>query len=68
MKKQERFFSPINIGSMDVKNRIVMSPMQADYSNDDGTILDRLKDYHRARAEGGWSQLGYPGGVYGIQC
>lgn len=53
MKKLERLFSPINIGSMEVKNRIVMSPMHTDYGCDDGTISDRLQDYHVARAKGG---------------
>jgi 2,4-dienoyl-CoA reductase (NADPH2) len=51
--KLQRLFSPINIGIMEVKNRIVMSPMHTDYGNDDGTISDRLRDYHVARAKGG---------------
>ena len=53
MTKLQRLFSPINIGIMEVKNRIVMSPMHTDYGNDDGTISDRLRDYHVARAKGG---------------
>lgn len=53
MKKLERLFSPIRIGTMDVKNRIVMSPMHTDYGNKDGTISERLRDYHVARAKGG---------------
>ncbi len=48
-----RLFSPINIGTMELKNRIVMSPMHTDYGNDDGTVSDRLCDYHLARARGG---------------
>lgn len=38
---------------MELKNRIVMSPMATDYPNDDGTISERLKDYLEARAKGG---------------
>jgi NAD(H)-dependent 7beta-hydroxy-3-oxo-delta4-cholenoic acid oxidoreductase len=46
-------FSPITIGNMEVKNRIVMSPMHTDYGEPDGTISERLRDYHVARAAGG---------------
>jgi 2,4-dienoyl-CoA reductase-like NADH-dependent reductase (Old Yellow Enzyme family)/thioredoxin reductase len=53
MKKLERLFSPINIGTMEVKNRIVLSPMHTDYGANDGTVSDRLLDYHVARARGG---------------
>lgn len=53
MKKLERLFSPINIGTMKVKNRIVLAPMHTDYGADDGTVSDRLRDYLVARARGG---------------
>lgn len=53
MTQLERLFSPIKIGAMEVKNRIVMSPMHTDYGNRDGTVSDRLRDYHVARAKGG---------------
>lgn len=53
MTNLERLFSPIRIGTMEVKNRIVMSPMHTDYGKSDGTISDRLRDYHVARAKGG---------------
>ncbi len=53
MTELSRLFSPIQIGSMEVKNRIVMSPMHTDYGSQDGTVSDRLRDYHVARARGG---------------
>ncbi len=53
MRELSRLFSPIQIGSMQVKNRIVMSPMHTDYGNQDGTVSDCLRDYHVARASGG---------------
>lgn len=49
-----RLFSPIKIGSMELKNRIVMSTMSTgDYCNRDGTVSEKLKRYLEARAKGG---------------
>lgn len=48
-----KLLSPITIGSMSVKNRIVMSPMTTNYGNDDQTVSDRLIAFLSARAEGG---------------
>ena len=49
----ERLFSPIRIGSMDVRNRLVMSPMTTDYGTADQRPSDRLIRYLEARAKGG---------------
>jgi 2,4-dienoyl-CoA reductase (NADPH2) len=38
---------------MQVKNRIVLSPMTTNYGNDDQTVSDRLIAFHEARARGG---------------
>ncbi|HQQ62621.1 MAG TPA: FAD-dependent oxidoreductase [Pseudomonadales bacterium] len=46
-------FEPIQIGTMQVKNRIVMAPMTTDYGNDDQTPSERLMAYLEARAKGG---------------
>lgn len=46
-------FEPIRIGSMMVKNRIVMAPMTTDYGNDDQTPSEKLMAYLEARAAGG---------------
>jgi 2,4-dienoyl-CoA reductase (NADPH2) len=48
-----KLFSPIAIGSMEVKNRIVMAPMTTDYAHDDQSPSPRLRDYLVARARGG---------------
>jgi len=53
MSSLSRLFSPIAIGTMELKNRIAMAPMATDYANPDGTISQRLIDYFAARAEGG---------------
>src|SRR3990172_394575 len=46
--------SPITVGSMHLKNRMVMSPM-ATYgmANADGSANERLRAYYEARARGG---------------
>lgn len=45
--------SPLKIGSMSLKNRLVMSPMTTSYGNDDHTASDRLIAYLETRARGG---------------
>jgi len=53
MSSLSRLFSPIDIGTMEVENRIAMAPMATDYANPDGTVSQRLIDYLAARAAGG---------------
>jgi len=36
--KLEKLFSPIRIGNIEVKNRIVMAPMGANFENVDGSV------------------------------
>ncbi|MEZ5571584.1 MAG: NAD(P)/FAD-dependent oxidoreductase [Halioglobus sp.] len=45
--------SPINIGGMQLKNRMVMSPMTTAYCNEDQTPSKRLIGHFEARARGG---------------
>lgn len=45
-------FSPINIGSMVVKNRIVMPAMGTIYTLD-GTVTEQLRQFYLCRARGG---------------
>ena len=37
-----KLLSPVAIGSMQLKNRIVLSPMTTNYGNDDQTVSERL--------------------------
>lgn len=46
-------FSTFKIGTMEVKNRIVMSPMGTNSSHIDGTIANDEIDYFEERAKGG---------------
>jgi 2,4-dienoyl-CoA reductase (NADPH2) len=45
--------SPASIGTMQLKNRMVMSPMTTAYCNDDQTPSERLMRYFEERAMGG---------------
>jgi len=49
----KRLFEPFNIGTLQLKNRIVMPPMGTGYAEDEGYIGQRLIDYYEARARGG---------------
>lgn len=51
--KNSKLFSPIQIGSLTLKNRIGMAPMSMDYEATDGTVPKRLQDIFVRRAEGG---------------
>ncbi|HLB11417.1 MAG TPA: FAD-dependent oxidoreductase [Dehalococcoidia bacterium] len=46
-------FSPINVGAMSLKNRVVMSPMLTNYSDAQCGVTPRHVAYYRARALGG---------------
>ncbi len=46
-------FTPMKIGSCEIKNRIVMSPMLMGFSQFDGKTNEQLINYYEARAKGG---------------
>ncbi len=46
-------FRPIEIGSLALKNRVVMAPMTSGYGSADGYATQTLIDYYVARARGG---------------
>ena len=46
-------FSPIRIGSLELRNRLVMSPMETGYGTRDGLPSPRTLAYYEARARGG---------------
>lgn len=51
--KYDMLFSPMNIGQVTVKNRVVMAPMLVDLGTFDGTVTNQLMDYYEERAKGG---------------
>jgi 2,4-dienoyl-CoA reductase-like NADH-dependent reductase (Old Yellow Enzyme family) len=46
-------FSPLRIGRLELRNRIVMSPMPSGFANESGFINERLIEYYRQCAAGG---------------
>ena len=48
----ENLFSPIMVGRSEVKNRIVMAPMGANFEAVDGSVTEALIDYFEERARG----------------
>lgn len=50
---KRRLLEPFRIGKMQLKNRIVMAPMETQYAAEDGHVTERNKDYYEARARGG---------------
>jgi 2,4-dienoyl-CoA reductase-like NADH-dependent reductase (Old Yellow Enzyme family)/NADPH-dependent glutamate synthase beta subunit-like oxidoreductase len=49
----QKLFEPVNIGSMEVKNRIVMPAMYTNLGTADGFVTEQTKAYYESRAEGG---------------
>ena len=48
-----KLLEPARIGTMQLKNRMVMAPMTTNYGNEDQTPSDRLIAFLEERAKGG---------------
>lgn len=46
-------FSPMKIGKVEIKNRLVMSPMLMDFGQFDGKATKQMIEYYEQRAKGG---------------
>ena len=46
-----RVFEPVQIGRLELRNRLVMLPMETNYAGPDGSVSERLLDYYQARAQ-----------------
>ncbi len=53
MESYRHLSSPIRIGAMTLRNRMVMSAMTTNYGSADFEVTERLMRYHEARARGG---------------
>ncbi len=49
----EKLFEPGSIGSMSLKNRLVMPPMATNFGTKEGMVTQRTIDYYEERAKGG---------------
>lgn len=52
-KSYPALLSPGRIGSLELRNRIIMTPMGSNLCEPDGTLNERIKAYYEARAQGG---------------
>jgi len=48
-----KLFEPGRIGSLELKNRLVMPPMATNYASKDGQVTERQIEYYVERAKGG---------------
>lgn len=65
MKKYPHLSSPIKIGSVEIKNRMMMAPMDTGFGNNEwGGFTQEGIDYFVRRAEGGFGLL-FSGGTNG---
>ncbi len=53
MSQFKKLFEPIKLGKMELKNRVVMTPMGTGYYALDGYITERAINYFEERAKGG---------------
>jgi 2,4-dienoyl-CoA reductase-like NADH-dependent reductase (Old Yellow Enzyme family)/thioredoxin reductase len=51
--KYPNLFQPFQIGSIPLKNRLVMSPMTMNYATEEGFATEKLIHYYLERAKGG---------------
>ena len=49
----DMLFSPMNIGTVRIKNRIVMTAAEFSLGEPSGKVTPRLSDYYEERAKGG---------------
>lgn len=52
-KELKLLSSPLRIGRLTVKNRIVMPPMNTNFSNENGAVTPQMTEYFARRAKGG---------------
>ncbi len=53
MSSLPKLFSPMNIGPMQLKNRLAMSAMTTNYGTENFEVSERLIKFHETRAAGG---------------
>lgn len=58
MSTTKALLTPGRIGTLEVKNRVIMSPMATGYPSVDGYVDDQLVNYLAARAKGGVGLVG----------
>jgi 2,4-dienoyl-CoA reductase-like NADH-dependent reductase (Old Yellow Enzyme family)/thioredoxin reductase len=54
--KYKHLFQPCSVGTLQLKNRIIMPPLTTNYAKD-GLVSDRMIDFYRVRARGGAAMI-----------
>src|SRR4030042_876576 len=49
----KRIFEPVDIGTLHLRNRIVMAPMFSQFASEKGEVTERMLHYYERRAESG---------------
>ena len=57
MGAYQHLFSPFRLGSVTLKNRVVMSPMGTLFCEPDGSVSDQMVAYYQKRAAGGVGRI-----------
>lgn len=52
-----KLFEPVRIGSMELKNRLIVPAMGTNLANPDGTASEALIEYYTERARGGFGLI-----------
>ena len=52
-----KLLQPIKIGSLSIKNRMVVSAMVTNYCREDGYPTEKFIAYHERKAKGGWGLI-----------
>lgn len=53
----EHIFSPGKIGTMEVRNRLIVPPMLTEYADENGNLTERYIRYYEEKAKGGWGLI-----------
>ena len=50
-------FQPGKIGTLEIKNRLIVPPMLTEFAAEDGTLTERYIRYYEEKARGGWGLI-----------
>ena len=57
MSKFDPLWSPVQVGSIELSNRVALAPMTRISATEDGKATERMAAYYRAFARGGFGLL-----------
>lgn len=57
MIRYRRILEPGKIGSMMLKNRLIVPAMSTRFCGEDGEATEQFIAYHETRARGGWAMM-----------